>query len=159
MLVDEPAERPPVTRRTRGAVRPPSDGAGPARAGVAASGLGSARASTVWAWVQPAPPAPVERAPSAPGRTALPMPPELLRAMAAAAAAAGRSQSSVWAEAARAWLRRHTPDDDPPPPPGAAAAPPAAVRAARERTWTAIDILLNDLRYPDPGAPPLDPAA
>ena len=142
--------------------------------------LGSALAGTMWAWAPPA------RVPAhhrtreqehvspaaspviqsggrhseaeAKARTPveLSMPSALLRAMAAAAASAGRRECDVWAEAAREWLLRHSQDDDPPPPPAAAAPDPTAPRSARERCWTAIDVLLNDLRgptRPHPAAP------
>ena len=89
----------------------------------------------------------------------LPMPSALLRAMAAAASTSGRRECDVWAEAAREWLLRHSQDDDPPPPPPAVAAPdPAAPRSARQRCWTAIDVLLNDLRGPS-RPHPASPAA
>jgi hypothetical protein len=99
-------------------------------------------------------------------RTEVRMAPALLAAMSEAAATGGRSQSEVWAEAAREWLLRHRPEDDPqPPPPAASALRPAAQRAAaeRERCWAAIDILLSDLRAPQPMRPVardgLEPAA
>ena len=104
--------------------------------------------------------------PSAAARTELRMPPDVLRAMAAAAAATGRSETAVWAEAAREWLLRHTGDDDPrPPDPAASARPPAAPRTGRDQCWTAIDILLGDLRATTPARRTLpepihlDPAA
>jgi hypothetical protein len=64
---------------------------------------------------------------------------------------AGKSESELWAEAARAWLSRRERDDDLPPTPPAAAQP----CPRRERTaWVAIDALLLDLR-----AQPSEPAA
>jgi hypothetical protein len=104
-------------------------------------------------------------APAAGERREVRMAPALLAAMTAAAAATGRHESEIWAEAAREWLARHTPDDDPPPPPGAIQRAPV-VRAARDRCWGAIDVLLGDLRHPRPtfdspinATEPVDPAA
>jgi hypothetical protein len=55
----------------------------------------------------------------------------------------GKSESDVWAEAARAWLQRRERDDDFPPTPLASTLP----CPRRERTaWVAIDALLLDLR-------------
>lgn len=86
------------------------------------------------------------------------MPTEILRAMAAAAAATGRPESALWAEAARLWLALHAQDDHPQPPaPAAALVPVPAVRAARDRCWGAIDILLSDLR-PSTRVPAAAPA-
>jgi hypothetical protein len=55
----------------------------------------------------------------------------------------GKSESEVWAEAARAWLQRRSFDDDFPPTPPAAAQP--CLRRTRT-AWVAIDALLVDLR-------------
>jgi hypothetical protein len=132
------------------------------------AGLGSASAGAIWGWADPAgrrgqrtsepplraaatmpspAPLPVVATEQLVGpRTELPMAPTLLRAMAAVAAATGRAESDIWAEAAREWLLRHSPEDDPQPPPPAASAPHPAARAARQSTWTAIDVLLGDLR-------------
>lgn len=138
--------------------------------------LGAATAAPIWGWARPSRSgarqvetvaAEVTRrgATTAPERTELPMAPTLLRAMTEAARATGRSESEVWAEAAREWLRWHTHGDDPQPPePGASAPHPAAVRDERERCWQAIDVLVNDLRAPQPARPaacsqPEEPAA
>jgi hypothetical protein len=74
------------------------------------------------------------------------IPANLVRRMSLEARLAGKSESEVWAEAARAWLQRHERDDDLPPTPPT---PPAAAQPCprRERTaWVAIDALLVDLR-------------
>jgi hypothetical protein len=84
------------------------------------------------------------------------IPGEVLRAMAATAARTGRRESELWAEAAREWLDRQANHDDPPP--AAALAPTSALRATRERCWSAIDILLSDLRAPDRAPMPAMPA-
>ncbi len=101
--------------------------------------------------------------PASAARTELPMPRALLSAMSEAATVVGRSESAIWAEAAHEWLQRHRQDEDPrPPTPGARALRPSAVR---DRCWSAIDILLHDLRAPRPlrarvdEPQPLDPAA
>jgi hypothetical protein len=71
------------------------------------------------------------------------IPADLVRRMSLEAELAGKSESDVWAEAARAWLQRRERDDDFPPTPPAAAQP----CPRRERTaWVAIDALLLDLR-------------
>jgi hypothetical protein len=79
------------------------------------------------------------------------IPADLVRRMSLEARLAGKSESEVWAEAARAWLARRERDDDFPP------TPPAATQPCprRERTaWVAIDALLVDLR-----TRPYEPAA
>lgn len=91
-------------------------------------------------------------------RTEVRIAPALLRAMETTAAARGRQVSELWAEAAREWLLRHAQDDDPQPPSPATAAPRSiAALPARDRCWTAIDVLLGDLRAPRHA--PLQPAA
>jgi hypothetical protein len=71
------------------------------------------------------------------------IPADLVRRMSLEARLSRKSESEVWAEAARAWLQRRERDDDFPPPPPAAAQP----CPRRERTaWVAIDALLVDLR-------------
>jgi hypothetical protein len=71
------------------------------------------------------------------------IPADLVRRMSLEARLSGKSESEVWAEAARAWLMRRACDDDFPPTPPAAAQP----CPRRERTaWVAIDALLVDLR-------------
>jgi hypothetical protein len=112
----------------------------------AAYGMSSASAMPVWRWVSPAyVPAPSEpipaNSPVAPARVRIPA--DLVRRMSREACLTGKSESEVWAEAARAWLQRHERDDDFPPTPPAAAQPcPRRERAA----WVAIDALLLDLR-------------
>jgi hypothetical protein len=71
------------------------------------------------------------------------IPADLVRRMSLEARLSGKSESEVWADAARAWLQRRASDDDFPP------TPPAAAQTwpRRERTaWVAIDALLVDLR-------------
>jgi hypothetical protein len=61
------------------------------------------------------------------------------------------SEATVWAEAARLWLAARHPEDDPrPPTPGASAPRPRPAEVARERCWSAIDVVLRDLRAPLP---------
>lgn len=113
-------------------------------------GLGSARAGGQWAWVD---------APACLAATAAPMPAsaretgegscvrapiEVLRRMSAAAQAQGRSESDVWVEAAREWLRRR---EIAPTPPPAASAPSVPTRRIA-RIWDDIDALLVELRAP-----------
>jgi hypothetical protein len=114
--------------------------------------LGSARAGAAWGWAEPTAPAVTEVRPAAAAdRTELPMARDLLRAMALAATEAGVSEATVWAEAARLWLAARHPEDDPrPPTPGVAAPRPRPAEAARERCWSAIDVVLRDLRAPLP---------
>jgi hypothetical protein len=150
-------------------------------------GLGSAQAGPAWRWaertraVTPAPsfaqppraareaavlsrpaggaaPMPAGGAAAPGARTEVRIAPALLRAMETTATARGRQVSEVWAEAAREWLLRHAEDDDPQPPSPATAAPRSlASRSSRDRCWTAIDVLLGDLRAPRHA--PLQPAA
>jgi hypothetical protein len=114
--------------------------------------LGSARASGAWGWAEPAAPVRTSsRSAAVADCTELPMARDLLRAMALAAAEAGVSEAAVWAEAARMWLAvRHHEDDPQPPTPGASAPRPRPAEAARERCWSAIDVVLRDLRAPLP---------
>jgi hypothetical protein len=120
----------------------------------AAHGMASASAGPIWRWASAThapiaseailPPVPVE-----PAHVRIPA--DLVRRMSLEAHCAGKSESEVWAEAARAWLQRRVRDDDLPPTPPAAAQP----CPRRERTaWIAIDALLMDLR-----AQPSEPAA
>jgi hypothetical protein len=76
--------------------------------------------------------------------------PVVLRAMSLAATLTGRDEREIWTEAAREWLDRHLEDDPEPPEPGATAPVRCAERATRLHTWTAIDVLLRDLRAPLP---------
>jgi hypothetical protein len=118
----------------------------------APSALGSARAGASWGWAEPvAPRAHREPRPaSLAERKELPMARDLLRAMALAAAEAGESEATVWAEAARMWLAARHADDPRPPTPGASAPRPRHAESARERCWSAIDVVLRDLRAPLP---------
>jgi len=116
-------------------------------------GMTSATAGRAWRWVTTAP-APAAESVSLAPRTEparVRIPADLLGRMSFEAHLAGVSESEIWAEAARAWLRRRSRDDDFPPTPPAAAQP----CPRRERTaWVAIDALLIDLR-----ACPSEPAA
>ncbi|HEY7849932.1 MAG TPA: hypothetical protein VIC27_07685 [Ktedonobacterales bacterium] len=130
------------------------------------AGLGSARASGQWAWsaepVRLTPPAQmatqaattasgasVTRGAAAREGACLRAPVALLSQMSEAARALGRSESEVWVEAARAWLRKREGEPGAPP---AAAAPTAVepVSAPRRiaRLWDDIDALLFELRAP-----------
>ncbi len=123
------------------------------------AGLGSARAASQWAWsaepVRPTRPAPLTpaaaaRAAVARGGACLRAPVEVLSQMSAAARAAGRSESEVWVEAAREWLRRREGEPGAPP----AAAQPVAMPPRRvTRAWDDIDALLIALRAPAAALP------
>lgn len=125
------------------------------------SGLGAACAGTTWRW---APASATTARPDAPRVTAFParesapvaIPADVLRAMREAARTSGRSESEVWAEAAREWLSQRRRDDGPLPPTPAAA---ALAIPRRTRSWSAIDALLADLRQPQRIAAPGQPAA
>lgn len=118
--------------------------------------LGSAWASDQWAWsAEPAqtPPATSARPVAhhdAPQGASLRAPVEVLRQMSDAARGLGRSESEVWVEAARDWLRRR--EGEPGAPPVAAApevaARPAATPRRIARLWDDIDALLIELRAP-----------
>jgi hypothetical protein len=122
--------------------------------GATSRAMGSASAGPAWRWTS----ATHERAVITPVLALPPVEPahvripaDLVRRMSLEAELAGKSESEVWAEAARAWLQRRERDDDFPPTPPAAAQP----CPRRERTaWVAIDALLVDLR-----ARPYEPAA
>lgn len=113
-----------------------------------AVGLGSARAASEWAWAEgPTRPA---RPVSTPARVAaqgscVRAPADVLARMSAAAEAQGRSESDVWVEAAREWLRRREVASVTPP---VASAPPVAVARRVARVWDTIDALLVELRSP-----------
>jgi hypothetical protein len=79
------------------------------------------------------------------------MTPIVLRAMSLAAAVTGRDERDVWTEAAREWLARHLEDDPEPPEPGVSAPAPRPQAQQHARSWSAIDVLLRDLRAPVPG--------
>lgn len=108
--------------------------------------MASASAGPAWRWISASPAATrAEIAPLSPpvkpGHVRIPV--DLIRRMSLEARLSGKSESEVWAEAARAWLSRRERDDDLPPTPPAAAQP----CPRRERTaWVAIDALLIDLR-------------
>jgi hypothetical protein len=117
-------------------------------------GLGSAGAGGRWRWVQPgvihtiATPArpswpAAEARTTATSASAVRIPEPILRLMRTAAWNTGRTESEIWAEAAREWLARRQRDDEPLPPTPAAAALPVPRRA---HAWEAIDLLLEDLR-------------
>jgi hypothetical protein len=135
-------------------------GAGPGSGIGSGGGLGSARASSQWAWsVAPAQP-PAQMTPSAVTRAAiahegacLRAPVELLSRMSEAARVSSRSESEVWVEAAREWLRRR--EGEPGAPPAAPTAPPAPTVAPRRATrlWDDIDALLIELRAPAAALP------
>lgn len=120
---------------------------------MSAGGLGTARAGDRWRWA----PVRVELRPqsttatgerSQPRRvatsaSAVRIPESVLRTMREAAWSEGRTESEIWAEAARQWLMRRVRDDEPQPPTPAAAALPVPRIA---HAWHAIDALLGELR-------------
>lgn len=110
-----------------------------------AAGLGSARASGEWAWAET--PARLALAPQrvAARGSCVRAPAEVLARMSAAAAAQGRSESDVWVEAAREWLRRR---EIAPVAPPTASTPPVSASRRVARVWDAIDALLVELRAP-----------
>ncbi len=124
------------------------------------TGLGSASAGSAWAWSSaPAPAAteaalqygaPTARAVSAQprGASAVRAPIELLTRMSEAARAQGRSESDVWVEAAREWLRRRDGVETPPSAAPAYAAAPASPAPRMTRVWGEIDAVLQALRTP-----------
>src|SRR5215831_14763774 len=92
----------------------------------AARGMASASAGPIWQWASatrvPVAPEPIlPPVPIEPAHVRIPA--DLVRRMSLAAHLAGKSESEVWAEAARAWLQRRERDDDLPPTPPAAAQP------------------------------------
>lgn len=125
------------------------------------AGLGSAQASAQWAWSD----TPARAQPdAAPARVAerqakrqaeregacLRAPVEVLSRMSEAARALGRSESDIWVEAARDWLRRHEiePMTLPSAPAPALGAPQSAASRRMARMWDDIDTLLGELRAP-----------
>ena len=135
--------------------------AGAQRSAERGAGLGSARAGVQWAWSA----APAQMTATAPAMTAaatthaisaaqgtcLRAPVEVLRQMSDAARGLGRSESEVWVEAAREWLRKR--EGEPGAPPAAApivANVDAGFAAPRRitRLWDDIDALLIELRAP-----------
>lgn len=130
----------------------------------AAPGLGSASASGAWSWASSPAVAPdVALASAAPrpasAGSAVRAPIELLARMTEAARAQGRSESDVWVEAAREWLRgREGAPNTPPAAPACLAAPVAPPRR-HARVWDEIDSLLSELRAPATGACESVPAA
>lgn len=127
----------------------------------ARAGLGSARASSQWTWTTATTVRRTDAA-SAPSLSqaaakrmvagaegaSVRAPVELLRQMSAAARSLGRSESDIWVEAAREWLRRR--DGEPGAPPAAAApgVSPVSQPRRRDRVWDDIDALLIELRAP-----------
>lgn len=126
------------------------------------AGIGSAWASGMWTWAgddprRPAlaqarpPAAAVERTASARAARHLRAPLDVLRQMSEAARVSGLSESEVWVEAAREWLRRR--EGEPGAAPAAPVAPaqlerPAASQRRGARRWDEIDALLIALRGP-----------
>ena len=124
------------------------------------AGIGSAWASGAWTWADAAPrrselaqarPATTERSASARAARQLRAPLDVLRQMSEAAQASGLSESEVWVEAAREWLRRR--EGEPGAAPAAPVAPAQAERPATTprrgvRRWDEIDALLIELRGP-----------
>ncbi|HEY7973969.1 MAG TPA: hypothetical protein VID72_01385 [Ktedonobacterales bacterium] len=124
-------------------------------------GIGSAWASGAWAWagsaaqpaqiaqiVQPMAAASRRAAPAQPGAS-LRAPVELLARMSEAARACGRSESDVWVEAAREWLRKREGEAGAAPvaPMTPAQSEPSAAPTRRSaRRWDEIDALLIELR-------------
>ena len=120
---------------------------------VAASGLGTARADERWRWA-PLGTASVARSGDVSfersrdvrrtitSPSAVRIPEKVLSMMREAAWRAGRTESEIWAEAAREWLLRRLRDDEPQPPTPAAALPVPRMAQA----WRAIDTLLAELR-------------
>ena len=120
--------------------------------------IGSAWASGAWAWAgsaaqpvqiaQPMAAASRRAAPALPGAS-LRAPVELLARMAEAARACGRSESDVWVEAAREWLRRRDSETGAAPvaPIAPAQSEPSSAPTRRSaRRWDEIDALLIELR-------------
>ncbi len=120
----------------------------------ASVGLGTARAGEHWRWA-PTTQTPLSRNDAAISATpreirqkataasTLRIPETILRTMREASWNAGRSESEIWAEAAREWLMRRARDDEPQPP------TPASGALSVPRTshaWRAIDALLTELR-------------
>ena len=124
---------------------------------VAHTGLGTARAGASWRWAAPAQVIDLHREAPASEPVAAPIsiPAGVLREMREAARASGRSESAVWAEAAREWLRRRQHDDGPLPP-APSAALPVPLRA---RSWDSIDAVLAELRQAERSTISGEPAA
>ncbi len=124
-------------------------------------GLGSARTTGQWTWAtsvtserprSAASPslsqAAVVRSVAAAEGACVRAPMELLGQMAAAARALGRSESDVWVEAAREWLRRREGEPGAPPAAAALGVSPVSQPRRRDRIWDDIDTLLIELRTP-----------
>lgn len=120
------------------------------------AGIGSAWASGAWAWAgssaqvtQPVAAAPKRAVAAQPGAR-LRAPVELLTRMSEAAQARGLSESDVWVEAAREWLRRREGEAGAAPvaPVAPAQAEPSVAPIRRSaRRWDEIDALLIELRH------------
>lgn len=167
-----------AARARRTLVEVSASNGGISRGGDRGASLGAARAGALWTWAAPtlgpaprgaasdqrlaaAPRAGAGATPMAKPRTVeqpapLSVPETVVRAMREAARAAGRTESEVWAEAARSWLREQRRDDGPQPPTPAAAALAVPRRA---RNWSTIDAVLADLRQPQRIPSPGEPAA
>lgn len=123
---------------------------------VAGGGLGSATAGSQWAWAETPATTPVttpaRAAVAPPVRVAardiscVRAPAELLSRMSAMARAQGRSESDVWVEAAREWLRRR--EIEPVTPPAAPTSTRGVTSRRPARVWDEIDALMIDLRMP-----------
>ncbi|HEX2349664.1 MAG TPA: hypothetical protein VHI51_14625 [Ktedonobacterales bacterium] len=116
-------------------------------------GIGSAWASGAWAWAgsaaQPVSATPRRAATTAQAGANLRAPVDLLARMSEVAQACGRSESDVWVEAAREWLRRREGEAGAAPvapiAPAQAVWPDAPTRRSARR-WDEIDALLIELR-------------
>lgn len=123
-------------------------------------GLGSASAGAAWTWVATSAPSTSEQtlhynasvvrtARAQPrGASAVRAPIDLLAKMSEAARTQGRSESDVWVEAAREWLRRRDGVETPPSAAPAYVAAPATPAPRMTRVWGEIDAVLQALRAP-----------
>ncbi|HZC06129.1 MAG TPA: hypothetical protein VE338_10840, partial [Ktedonobacterales bacterium] len=125
----------------------------PAGAGIS---LGSALAASQWAWASDptratpttAQASAAPRAVRASSGACLRAPVDLLTQMSDVARALGRSESEVWVEAAREYLRRRDGESGAPPVTPAQSAGPVSRSRRATRMWDDIDALLTELRAP-----------